>query len=213
MNENMTTCLIFDCDGTLVDSERLSHLALEMKLQEFGVVASHEEMMQRFRGGKLAHILAFYAKKHDLVLDDQFVQAYRALVSDLFEQHLKPCDGVVELLQTLTLPLCVASNAPLSKTKKALAVTKLAHHFGDNLFSAYELNAWKPDPTLFRHAAEMMGVAAKNCVVIEDSLLGVEGALAAGMRPILYDPHNEHQTISGVTIIKHMREVQGKITP
>ena len=116
----MIQCIIFDCDGTLVDSEYLCNLALEMQLKEYGVEVSAQAMMEQYRGGKLADILQSIEAKHQVTLEETFVSEYRALVEKLFEQSLKPCAGVREFLNQNTLAVCVASSGPLEKIRRAL---------------------------------------------------------------------------------------------
>ncbi|ASP39126.1 hypothetical protein CHH28_10735 [Bacterioplanes sanyensis] len=116
----MIKCIIFDCDGTLVDSEYLCNLALEIKLREYGIDASAEEMMKQFRGGKLANILEILESDHQIELRDDFIPSYRSLVDELFEQQLQPCKGVQEMLREIELPKCVASSGPLEAVSQLL---------------------------------------------------------------------------------------------
>jgi len=116
----MIKCIIFDCDGTLVDSEYLCNLGLEMMLENYGIDSSATEMMERYRGGKLAAILQDIESEHQIILKDNFVTSYRILVDELFEKELRPCEGVDKALNGILLPKCVASSGPLDKIKKAL---------------------------------------------------------------------------------------------
>ncbi len=124
-------------------------------------------------------------------------------------QELKPVAGAKALLQSLSLPRCTASNAPVEKTKRQLALTGLAEFFGDNLFSAYAVNAWKPDPALFLYAANAMGFEPRDCLVVEDSPVGVEAALAAGIPVVHYDPEDQFSAIAGVQKIEKLQLLGG----
>lgn len=104
----MVKCIIFDCDGTLVDSEYLCNLGLEIKLREYGVESSASEMMKKFRGEKPARILETLQLNHQIKFRAEFVRSYRSLVDELFEQKLRPCEGVNEMLLEIDLPKCVA---------------------------------------------------------------------------------------------------------
>jgi len=208
----MIKCIIFDCDGTLVDSEYLCNLGLEMMLENYGIDSSATEMMERYRGGKLAAILQDIELEHQIILKDNFVTSYRILVDELFEKRLRPCEGVDKALNGILLPKCVASSGPLDKIKKALSITGLTDHFNGKIYSSYVVDSWKPDPGIFLHAAKEMGFQPNECAVVEDSLVGISAAKAAGMRPILYDPNNIHSAISCLHTIRHMRELQRAIT-
>ena len=200
----MIKCLIFDCDGTLVDSEYLCNLGLEIQLRDYGIESSAHTMMEKYRGGKLAEILQSIEKEHNILLKESFVSEYRELVNELFENELNPCEGVLKFLSQNTLSICVASSGPTKKINKALEITGLKKYFGDNIFSSYEINSWKPDPDIFLYAAKRMGMDPDECLIIEDSLKGIESGLAAGMKTILFDPMNRFDKISGVQNIDKM---------
>jgi HAD superfamily hydrolase (TIGR01509 family) len=184
----MIECVIFDCDGTLVDSEMLCNLGLEIKLQELGIKADTQSMVNRFRGWKLANIVDALSIEYSLELDETFITSYRQAIADLFNSQLQPIPNIAQTLANIPQPKCVASNAPLEKIKQAVQVTNLEHFFNDNLFSSYVIQSWKPEPDLFLHAAKMMKVEPKNCVVVEDSILGIEAAQRAGMQSFFYQP-------------------------
>ncbi|MFT7586726.1 MAG: HAD superfamily hydrolase (TIGR01509 family) [Cellvibrionaceae bacterium] len=184
----MVKCLIFDCDGTLVDSELLCNVGLAMKLAEKGIEADPTVLMHQYRGWKLAKIMHALEKLYEIQLEPDFEPTYRKIVSSLFETELKPMAGVEAMLKQIDLPMCVASSGPRHKIEQALWVTGLSRFFGRNIFSSYEVQSWKPEPGLFLHAAGQMGFAPDVCAVVEDSEVGIEAAVAAGMRPILYEP-------------------------
>lgn len=203
----MIKCIIFDCDGTLVDSEYLCNLGFEIKLKEYGIDFPAQEIMEKHVGGKLANIMASFESEFDITLKEDFVSSYRAIVAELFKDRLAPCEGVHEMLSGINLPKCVASNGPLEKMTMALQLSGLIDHFEGHLFSAYEVGSWKPDPGLFLEAAKVMGFKAEHCAVVEDSLVGLAGAKAAGMFAVLYDPHNKHQGIPDTHRINHMDQL------
>jgi HAD superfamily hydrolase (TIGR01509 family) len=208
----MIQCIIFDCDGTLVDSEYICNFALKLKLKELGIEESATVMMDEFRGGKLATILDTLSERHNIIFSDGFVSSYRALVAELSERDLLPCEGVIDTLNTLNLPMCVASSGPISKIQKSLSVTNLSSYFKDNIFSSYQIDSWKPAPELFLHAAKEMGFKPSECAVVEDSIIGITAAKAASMKAVLYDPNQVHNSVEGVQIINHMRELSRVVT-
>jgi len=207
----MIKCLLFDCDGTLVDSEFLCNFGLEIKLRDYGVETSSAILIEKYRGGKLADTLKSIEEEHNVLLKENFVSEYRELVGELFEKELNPCKGVPEFLDQNTLSVCVASNAPLKKIKNVLEITNLKKYFGNNLFSAYEINSWKPEPNLFLHAAKKMGFQTTECFVIEDSIKGVKAGLAAKIKTVLFDPMHIHENIKGIDRIDNMNALKNII--
>ena len=184
--------VIFDCDGTLVDSEYLFNRALSLKLSERGIDLTADQLVARFRGVKFAKVLKALEQEYSVTLDDSFVDDYRGLVDVFFKQKLSACDGVSETLDQIQLPMAVASNGPLAKMRIAMEVTGLSEYFHQHLYSAYDVDSWKPDPGLFLYVADKLQLRADECLVVEDSEVGVDGALAANMQAILYDPKGVH---------------------
>ena len=203
----MISCVIFDCDGTLVDSEYLCNVALEIKLQEYGIKSNASEMMERFRGAKLSVIIEQLESEGDIHFDKDFIPSYRKVVDRLFEQRLKACAGVVETLEAIQLPICVASSGPVAKICKALSLTGLMSYFDGKVFSSYEINSWKPDPDIFIHAAKKMRVEIEQCAVVEDSAIGIDAAISAGATPIYYNPDGRHDAIDGINVVSHMNQL------
>ncbi|WAK00399.1 HAD-IA family hydrolase [Methylobacter sp. YRD-M1] len=182
-------CVIFDLDGTLVDSERLCNQAFLDLLPQ--LTDTVESLTQRYRGKKLAHIFSDLERHLCQNLPDNFEQHYRQRVADLFSRELKPMPGVIEMLEIMNFPKCIASSGPPLKIRQALEISGLAPYFGDNIFSSYEVGSWKPDPGLFQYAAKAMGFLPCQCVVIEDSEVGIEAAAAAGMKAFQYERNGE----------------------
>ncbi len=203
-------CIIFDCDGTLVDSEYLGHLAMEIQLREIDVEDSASRMMAEHRGGKLGEIAKSLEDKHKVKLDKNFIDAYRECMAELSRNELQEIEGVTDLLEKIKYSICVASGGPIAKIELSLSLTNLKRFFGDNIFSSYEVNSWKPDPELFLHAARAMNVQPEQCVVVEDSPIGVKAALAANMTPIFYNPMG-FDVPEGVISIKYMCELPSAI--
>ena len=204
----MIKCVIFDCDGTLVDSEYLCSLGFELLLKNYGVHANANEMVDEFRGKKLDLILRSLESKYKIKLADDFVISYREQVSNLFETDLRAFDGVTEALSSIDLAMCVASSGPREKILKSLRLTDLEEYFSDNIYSAYDINSWKPEPDLFIHAANEMGFKASECAVVEDSVVGIRAAKSANMKAILFDPNKQGSLDSSVTCIHNMCDLK-----
>lgn len=198
-------CVIFDLDGTLVDSEGLNNQAFIDLLPDLADSAA--ELAARYRGWKLADILTDIEERQGHPLPTDFEVRYRARVAELFASRLAATPGTVAMLEGHAFQRCVASSAPPEKIRQALQVSGLAAHFADRVFSSYEVGAWKPDPALFLHAAQRMGLAPGQCVVVEDSEVGVEAALAAGMRVLFYAPDGSVPTRPVDKVLRHMSEL------
>jgi HAD superfamily hydrolase (TIGR01509 family) len=187
-------CLLFDSDGTLVDSEGLCNQALAQIFAGFGVTLSVPELLRDYRGGQLSDIFNTLAKLHGVRLSDDTEPRYRALVQQLFQAELKAVAGIkpaLQFCQQQGWPMAVVSNGPRFKVQQALELCGLADFFNDRIFSAYDIQRFKPDPQLYLHAAASLGATPEHCVVIEDSLPGVLAGLAAGMHTLFYNIHGE----------------------
>ncbi len=180
--------VIFDCDGVLVDSEAIENQLLVDMAASHGVSVDSQAAHRDFLGRRLADCITWMEDAAGLALPETFITDYRRKLHDVIECELQPVAGAHAALEQMTSLTCVASNGPRPKIEQALRVTGLRRFFQDRLFSAYDIDAWKPAPDLFLHAAGAMGVAPSDCVVVEDSPLGVEAARAAGMQVVLYAP-------------------------
>jgi HAD superfamily hydrolase (TIGR01509 family) len=178
--------VIFDLDGTLVDSEGLCNQALLDLLPHLN--DTPQTLTRRYRGMRLSHIISDLEDRTGERLPGTFEAAYRRRVSELFYTHLRPIDGVINMLEGLPTPKCIASSGPRSKIQEALTVSGLSRFFEDRIFSSYEVGSWKPDPGLLLHAASAMGFPPAQCAVVEDSAAGIRAALAAGMTAFHYQP-------------------------
>jgi HAD superfamily hydrolase (TIGR01509 family) len=201
--------VIFDSDGTLVDSERLGNRVLVDYLADLGLSLSLEEALVQFRGGKMADTLLYIEQRLGRRLPDDFTVKFRARMESVFYECLEPMPGIESVLQSLSLPFCVASSGPREKIELSLRATGLFSYFQGRIFSAYELGKWKPEPDLFLHAAQVMGVPPEGCAVVEDSIKGVQAGIAAGMTVFGYaHPENNAQLEDlGVRLFAHMDEL------
>ena len=178
--------VIFDCDGVLVDSERLCHTVLQAMLAENGRELSLQETLDHFMGTSTERFLSVLASLTGRPAPPTFLSAFRDRTFEAFKASLEPVPGVKKVLQSLELPYCVASNGPREKMRFTLGHTGLLGHFHDRLFSAEDVALPKPAPDLFLHAAAAMKANPPSCVVVEDSPTGVQAAKAAGMQVLGY---------------------------
>ncbi len=174
--------IIFDCDGTLVDSEFLSNSVVASMIRELGIDLSDALAYKTFSGTSMPLIIDFIEDKLGKPLDFDFEAAFRPRVQKVFEDKLQPMADVLPFLDQLSIDRCVASNGPRIKMETTLSVTGLDKYFAaSEIFSAYDIQKWKPAPDLFLHTARNMGYETSQCLVIEDSLSGVQAAKNAGI--------------------------------
>jgi HAD superfamily hydrolase (TIGR01509 family) len=173
--------IIFDCDGVLVDSEPIATRVLQNVLGEAGLALSLEETEQRFMGRSRRATLDIVEREIGRALGDEFVAGWQARVFDGFRQALRPVAGIETALDRLTVPVCVASGSDPARIRLSLELTGLMPRFDGRIFSAADVPHSKPAPDLFLLAARTLGTGPANCVVVEDSLPGVQAAIAAGM--------------------------------
>lgn len=176
--------IIFDCDGVLVDSERLSHQVLQGLLAEWGVHIGFEEAVHHFIGLSIPGCIARVGELLGRPTPEHFLSEFGARTRRAFEAHLQPVAGVRELLPRLALPFCVASNGNHAKVNFTLGHTGLAPLFAGRIFTADDVAHPKPAPDLFLHAAARLGAEPARTVVVEDTPTGIRAARAAGMRAI-----------------------------
>ena len=178
--------VIFDCDGVLVDTERIAVRIDVAVLAELGWKMSEAEVIERFMGksddAMTREIEAHTGRK----LPESWEAPFRHLYREAFAAELTPVPGILEALDAITLPTCVASSGTHEKIRYTLGLTGLYDRFAGRIFSVDDVRRGKPAPDLFLHAAGRMGAAPERCVVVEDSPYGVQAARAAGMRAFGY---------------------------
>lgn len=176
-------CIIFDCDNVLVDTESTLVAVLMEMAAEYGAEMDIEEAISLFSGRKLMQSIQFLEQKSGVSFPPDFEKKFRARLYDEFRKSVQPIEGVKGLLENLKLPYCVASSGPREKIELNLGLTGLINFFDESrIFSSYDIESWKPDPGIFLHAASTMGFSPAQCVVIEDSIAGIEAATSGGFR-------------------------------
>jgi len=190
--------VILDCDGVLVDSERVTTTLLAEVATEVGWPMDGPEAITRFKGRDLHEVQATIETRVGRALGDGFLPGYRERMAARFaEVGVPPIDGAGGLLDWLDaegIPHAIASNGTHEKMRLTLGGIRHDNgapgdwftRFEGRRFSAYEIGRWKPDPELFLYAAREMRAVPETCVVVEDSVSGIEAARAAGMRALAY---------------------------
>jgi HAD superfamily hydrolase (TIGR01509 family) len=206
---NNPACIIFDCDGVLVDSEVINNRVLLEMASEYGVTMDLTAAVEAFSGIRLKEGIKILEQHASRPFPSDFEQAFRAKTYEIFKTEMKAVEGVEELLKSLTVPFCVASSGPVEKIKLNLTVTGLIKYFDNRIFSGYDINSWKPDPGVFLYAAEKMGVDPAVCVVVEDSKAGIIAAVRGGFKAFGYaKPFNGAELEKeGANVFYHMSEL------
>ncbi|MBU2881319.1 HAD family hydrolase [Psychrosphaera sp. B3R10] len=215
---NSIELIIFDCDGVLIDSEILSQRVLLGLLKELGVDVSEDYFHKHFLGFNFEHVTAKVLTDFDVILTTEFRHKYRKALIDVFETELNQTEQLEWMLSQLNIKTCVATSSSPEKVSNALRITNLASYFVERVFTASEVENGKPAPDLFLHAANKMGVLPENCLVIEDSVAGLRGALAAKMHVLRYvgaghlkNRDNATQTYKGISTISHWKQLFEKV--
>ena len=176
--------IIFDCDGVLVDSERIANEVFAGLLEEVcGLQFELDDMFDTFVGHSRLQCL----QKIEAIIGEppppELDQRYQQDINQVLASSVEAIDGIEAVLDTLSLPYCVASSGSHDKMQMTLGKTGLIDFFDGNIFSTAEVERGKPHPDIYLHAAAAMGVPdPARCLVIEDSPIGVTGALAANMK-------------------------------
>lgn len=191
-------CVIFDCDGVLVDSEAIGNQVIVDLANQLGAGITLDYAYKHFKGGSLDNIMLQIQQLISRKLPKDFEENYRTESFKKFKKHIKPIDGVLEVVKNLKVHFCVASSGPESKIRLNLECTGLLPYFEGKIFSCYTIQKWKPDPAVFLWAAKTMGFNPKDCVVIEDSLTGVKAAKAGGFDVFGYTAHDYNNELEDI---------------
>lgn len=183
-------CIIFDCDGVLIDSETIAIGVLVDMANYLGANINKDSAVAQFKGKSFNQCREIISKLVDAPLPITFETDYRINSFKAFEEEIQPIEGVKEVLENINVPFCVASSGPENKIRLNLELTGLLPFFETNIFSCYAIQKWKPDPAVFLWAAETMGFKQEDCLVIEDSLSGVRAAKNGGFTVFGFTAHD-----------------------
>jgi beta-phosphoglucomutase-like phosphatase (HAD superfamily) len=211
----------------LVDSEPISNRVLAGLLTDVGLPMTPEQSVEAFMGRSWKTVAEYAEGALGHPLPDGFRRRYLDAMFAAFETELAPVPGVIEALDAIDLPSCVASSGSHEKMRVTLGQTGLLDRFtqptssagtgtqptssartgAGRIFSATEVEHGKPAPDLFLHAAERMGWAPADCAVVEDSPAGVEAALAAGMTALGYAGTTRPDRLPGARVFTDMADL------
>ncbi|HKD00266.1 MAG TPA: HAD family hydrolase [Methylomirabilota bacterium] len=178
--------VIFDCDGVLVDTERIAVKIDVVVLGKLGWTMTEAEVIERFMGRSDEEMTREIEAHLGRRLPASWEEPFRHLYREAFAAELTPVPGIVAALDAIAIPTCVASSGTHEKIRYTLGLTGLYERFAGRIFSVSEVARGKPAPDLFLHAAQRLGVPPAGCAVVEDSPYGIKAARAAGMRAFGY---------------------------
>ena len=173
--------VIFDCDGVLVDSELITNRVFAAMLGELGLPLTLDFMFENFVGRSMQHCWEQVAAMLGREVPEQFRQELQRRTTAALQAEVKAVQGVEAVLDSLSVPYCVASSGSHAKMATTLGATGLLPRFRNRIFSATDVARGKPAPDIFLYAASQCSVEPVACAVIEDSPAGVLAGVAAGM--------------------------------
>jgi HAD superfamily hydrolase (TIGR01509 family) len=178
--------LICDCDGVLVDSEVIADRVLfETLTSTFPGVDFHAVVKSAF-GQQTSRFLDDVAARFGLTMPGDFLATIDHNVETALTASLCPINGVRDALRQIALPAAVVSNSRMARVSASVRRAGLDTIFGERVFSAEQVARPKPYPDVYLHAARELGVEPARCVVVEDSISGLNAARAAGMKTIAF---------------------------
>ncbi|ONI68799.1 hydrolase [Kribbella sp. ALI-6-A] len=201
----MRGLVIFDNDGVLVDSERLANTILAELLTEAGLPYTFDEAVRDFMGGSMVSMRQKAEARLGRPLPADLEDRYHQRLFDGFA-NLQAIEGVAAVLDHLEAtgtPYCLASSGTHRRIHTALTAVGFWDRFAGRIFSAEDVAHGKPAPDLFLYAASTLGVKPADCVVVEDSPLGVAAANAAGMTVFGYAAMTDPAKLASADAIFH----------
>ncbi|NIM26952.1 MAG: HAD-IA family hydrolase [Gammaproteobacteria bacterium] len=207
--------IIFDCDGVLVDSEPISNRIMAEVLAERGLPIGIEDCYEHFMGRTMDDCLHILRSSFGHAADQDFVESVRRRTLEALREEVRPIPGIVAALERIAVPVCVASSGQLVKMRTTLERAGLLARFEGRLFSAAAVARGKPHPDVFLHAAETLGADPAACAVVEDTPVGVEAGIAAGMTVYGYAALSDpaRLTAAGARVFADMRRLPELLGP
>lgn len=204
--------IIFDCDGVLVNSEPIANKILRDALSENGLEMTVDQVVQKYVGRSMSNVVSTSEKLLRKKLPHNFLKVLQAETFAAFKKNLKAIDKVESVIMELKrqdIKICIASSGSFDKINYTLGLTGLRNYFGEHIFNSSQVTRGKPYPDIYIYAADQMEVEPAKCLVIEDSLPGVQGAVAAGMEVVAYSVYGEDESLrkAGGLVFDQMDEI------
>lgn len=207
--------VIFDCDGVLIDSERIFNRIFAAHLRGLGAEVDLEYMFEHFVGNSWDHCIGKITGLLGCAPPDDLKHAVWTEARTAFRDELAAIPGIAAALDRIPHPICVASNSGPEELRVNLGMVGLLSRFGDRIFSAKQVARSKPAPDVYLLAASTLGVQPSKCLVIEDSPVGVAAGVAAGMKVMGYCAHTPAHRLREAgahPLFKDMRDLPGLIS-
>ncbi|MBL7783920.1 MAG: HAD family phosphatase [Saprospiraceae bacterium] len=196
--------LLFDNDGTIVDSEIIAVRATLRLLEPYGFRMSEQEYSQRFPGLLERDILAIIREEHGVVVADDYFDQLRALHQEGFQRELRTIPGMESIFRSVRVPKSMVSNGSVRHVVQCLQQVGLHDALDGRIFSAEQVARPKPHPDVYRHALDELELHPSETIAVEDSPTGVAAAREAGLRVVgflgaahIYDGHGERLADAG----------------
>ena len=214
MNTKPYDLVIFDCDGVLVESEALACQIYVQLFADYGFHLDYTETLHKFYGVTLANRLKISAQELSWTPAEEFIPIFNQRLLELSERELHTIPHVHELIESITVPMCVASNGSRDEIVFRLKVAGLTERFGKAIFSGTEVPHPKPAPDVYLAAAQAFQTPPERCVVIEDSILGVTAGVRAGMTVYGHATFNSAESLqaAGAIPFANMLELKAILT-
>ena len=205
--------VIFDCDGVLVDSDRISLRIQAEHITALGMPTTYEDCVRDFLGLGRPGTVRILEERYGGALPEGWEEDLDAAVDAAFQRELRPVHGIVAALDQIAIPTCVASSGSQEKMRLTLGLTDLRERFEGRIFSADEVERGKPAPDLFLLAAAQMGAAPEDCIVVEDSPFGAAAARGAGMSALGYAADDDGESLAreGAAVFHSMADLPALI--
>jgi HAD superfamily hydrolase (TIGR01509 family) len=210
--------IIFDCNGVLVDSERIAAAVAAAEFTRIGIPFTPEQVARFFFGRRPADMVAMVENAGKRKLPASFPARLAGATLARLRAEVRAMPHAAYALTWLRGAKCLASSSPAERVRVSLETTGLGRFF-ERIFSASDVPRGKPAPDLFLHAAAQMQVAPAECIVVEDSPAGVTAATAAGMTVVgfLGGSHSDGELgqqllhCGARTVVADLRQLKGVV--
>jgi len=213
--------VIFDCDGVLVDSEIIAARVEADLLTAAGFPIEAEELAEVYAGLTFKDIMLKIEEQSQIPFQASLIDQAEKLVDQRLAAEVRAIEGAHEAVGAVATARCICSNSSSERLEMTLGRTRLLPFFSGRIFSSLDTPSKKPKPApdVFQHAATTLGADPARTFVVEDSVHGVAGARAAGMRVVgftgashSYPGHADALTEAGAeTVIRRWADFAGVI--